>query len=186
MPQRDSVTVGSIPDDYRTNHPIVIAEKEQAHRPAGRRRRARHDHDRSAIALDGFLADYDRSAAPVLTIHVADRVGQRRGGSRRRRATSPQSQRAAASRRAASSSTSYQAGRRRGLGAGPRHLHRDAGPDRQVRSLAGGHRSTPARTSTTRISAAPIRTTSPPRSPIRPICSDRASRRRSMPRTAAA
>ena len=27
--QRDSVTVGSIPDDYRTNHPIVIAEKDQ-------------------------------------------------------------------------------------------------------------------------------------------------------------
>ncbi|MGY3328757.1 pilus biogenesis lipoprotein CpaD [Mesorhizobium sp. USDA 4775] len=27
--QRDSITVGAIPDDYRTNHPIVIAEKNQ-------------------------------------------------------------------------------------------------------------------------------------------------------------
>ncbi|MGO4835537.1 pilus assembly protein CpaD, partial [Rhizobiaceae sp. 2RAB30] len=27
--RRDSITVGSVPDDYRTNHPIVIAEKEQ-------------------------------------------------------------------------------------------------------------------------------------------------------------
>ena len=25
---RDSITVGSIPDDYRTNHPIVISEKD--------------------------------------------------------------------------------------------------------------------------------------------------------------
>ena len=28
-PKRDSVTVGAVPDDYRTNHPIVIAEKKQ-------------------------------------------------------------------------------------------------------------------------------------------------------------
>ena len=26
---RDSVTVGSVPDDYRTRHPIVVSEKEQ-------------------------------------------------------------------------------------------------------------------------------------------------------------
>ena len=27
--KRDSITVGAVPDDYRTNHPIVIAEKEE-------------------------------------------------------------------------------------------------------------------------------------------------------------
>ena len=25
--KRDSITVGAVPDDYRTNHPIVIAQK---------------------------------------------------------------------------------------------------------------------------------------------------------------
>ena len=64
---RDSVTVGSIPDDYRTNHPIVIAEKEEkidlvvgtSDRGATRPQKA---------ALEGFLAGYDRTAAPVLRI----------------------------------------------------------------------------------------------------------------------
>ena len=27
--KRDSITVGAVPDDYRTNHPIIIAEKEE-------------------------------------------------------------------------------------------------------------------------------------------------------------
>ena len=34
-------------------------------RPAGRRRRSRHDASRSASSLEGFLDGYDRSAAPV-------------------------------------------------------------------------------------------------------------------------
>ena len=33
--QRDSIVVGAIPDDYRTNHPIVIGEKEQVIEPLG-------------------------------------------------------------------------------------------------------------------------------------------------------
>ncbi|TIW33178.1 MAG: pilus assembly protein CpaD, partial [Mesorhizobium sp.] len=27
--KRDSITVGAVPDDYRTTHPIVIAEKNE-------------------------------------------------------------------------------------------------------------------------------------------------------------
>ena len=67
--KRDSVTVGAIPDDYRTNHPIVIAEKLQvldlpvASGSRGMTRKHR-------VALDGFLDTYDRSASPVVTITV--------------------------------------------------------------------------------------------------------------------
>ncbi|MDQ6435761.1 CpaD family pilus assembly protein [Mesorhizobium sp. LHD-90] len=65
----DSVTVGAIPDDYRTNHPIVIAEKEQViDLPVGAGDRGMTKTQR--VALGGFLADYDRSAAPVVTILV--------------------------------------------------------------------------------------------------------------------
>ena len=64
---RDSITVGAVPDDYRTNHPIVIGEKEMtlaipvaaSDRGASRQQRA---------SLEGFLDGYDRSAAPVLKI----------------------------------------------------------------------------------------------------------------------
>lgn len=67
--KRDSITVGSVPDDYRTNHPIVIAEKQEVvDVPVG-------SGDRGATApqkaaLEGFLNNYDRSASPVLTIMV--------------------------------------------------------------------------------------------------------------------
>lgn len=63
---RHSVTVGATPDDYRTNHPIMISEKEQVlDLPVGRS-------DRSATkaqiaTLEGFLSSYDRDAAPVVT-----------------------------------------------------------------------------------------------------------------------
>ncbi len=63
---RHSVTVGATPDDYRTNHPIMISEKEQVlDLPVGRS-------DRSATkaqiaTLEGFLSSYDRQAAPVVT-----------------------------------------------------------------------------------------------------------------------
>jgi len=66
---RDSITVGSIPDDYRTNHPIVIAEKDQKIDlpvAAGDRGITRFQRQ----TLLGFLDGYDRSAAPVLTILV--------------------------------------------------------------------------------------------------------------------
>lgn len=69
MPRTDSVVVGAIPDDYRTNHPIVIAEKEQVlDLPVGASDRGMTRSQRTALA--GFLADYDRSADPVLNILV--------------------------------------------------------------------------------------------------------------------
>lgn len=64
---RDSITVGAVPDDYRTNHPIVIAEKDQVIDlpvAAGERGMTRSHR----VSLDGFLDGYDRSASPVLTI----------------------------------------------------------------------------------------------------------------------
>lgn len=67
--QRDSIVVGSIPDDYRTNHPIVIGEKEQVvDIPVGIGDRGMTHMQR--VALQGFLANYDRTAAPVVTIFV--------------------------------------------------------------------------------------------------------------------
>ncbi len=69
MPQRDSITVGAVPDDYRTNHPIVIAEKEESiDIPVGASERGMTRSQR--VSLGGFLADYDRSASPVLNIQV--------------------------------------------------------------------------------------------------------------------
>jgi len=66
---RDSVVVGAIPDDYRTNHPIVIAEKEQSiDLPVGRSDKGMTKTQR--VALGGFLANYDRSASPILHILV--------------------------------------------------------------------------------------------------------------------
>ena len=67
MGKRDSITVGAIPDDYRTNHPIVIAEREEIlDLPVGASDRGITRPQRAS--LEGFLADYDRSAAPVLKI----------------------------------------------------------------------------------------------------------------------
>ena len=65
--KRDSITVGSVPDDYRTNHPIVIAEKEEVlDLPVGASDRGMTRAQRAS--LEGFLANYDRDAAPVLKI----------------------------------------------------------------------------------------------------------------------
>lgn len=65
--KRDSVVVGAIPDDYRTNHPIVIAEKEEKlDLPVAASDRGATASQRAS--LEGFLAGYDRSAAPPLTI----------------------------------------------------------------------------------------------------------------------
>lgn len=67
--QRDSVTVGAIPDDYRTNHPIVIAEKNQKiDLPVGAGDRGMTGSQRDTLL--GFLDGYDKSAAPTLTIQV--------------------------------------------------------------------------------------------------------------------
>ncbi len=65
--KRDSITVGAVPDDYRTNHPIVIAEKEEIlDLPVAATDRGATAPQRAS--LEGFLAGYDRTAAPVLTI----------------------------------------------------------------------------------------------------------------------
>jgi pilus assembly protein CpaD len=65
--KRDSITVGSVPDDYRTNHPIAIAEKEEVlDLPVGASDRGMTGQQR--VALEGFLSGYDRSAVPVLKI----------------------------------------------------------------------------------------------------------------------
>jgi pilus assembly protein CpaD len=65
--KRDHVEVGAVPDDYRTNHPIVISEQEQViDIPVGIA-----DERLSAsqkIAVRGFMADYDRASAPVVQI----------------------------------------------------------------------------------------------------------------------
>mgnify|MGYP003383209357 CR=1 FL=1 len=67
--KRDSITVGSVPDDYRTNHPIVIAEKEEIlDLPVASSDRGLTRPQKTAIA--GFMAGYDRSAAPVVTVIV--------------------------------------------------------------------------------------------------------------------
>lgn len=64
---RDSVVVGSIPDDYRTNHPIVIAEKNQTlDIPVGAGDSGITRGQR--ITFEGYLQHYDRNAAPTLTI----------------------------------------------------------------------------------------------------------------------
>ena len=66
---RDSITVGSVPDDYRTNHPIVISEKEKTiDIPVGVADRGVSRMQK--VATDGFIAGYDRSAAPVVSVMV--------------------------------------------------------------------------------------------------------------------
>lgn len=66
---RDSVTVGAIPDDYRTNHPIMISQQDRSlDIPVGASDR---DVTRAQKeSLLGFLAGYDRAAASVVTISV--------------------------------------------------------------------------------------------------------------------
>jgi pilus assembly protein CpaD len=64
---RDHVIVGAIPDDYRTNHPITISEREQVTDiPVGASDRGMTPAQRHQ--LEGFLDKYDRSAAPVVQI----------------------------------------------------------------------------------------------------------------------
>lgn len=65
--RRDSITVGSVPDDYRTNHPIVIAEQdEKIDLPVGVGDSAMSRIQRTA--LDGYMAHYDESTGAPITI----------------------------------------------------------------------------------------------------------------------
>ncbi|PZO77237.1 MAG: pilus assembly protein CpaD [Mesorhizobium amorphae] len=65
--ERHSISVGAIPDDYRTNHPITIAERDQVlDLPVGASDHGMTRNQRER--LGGFLSNYDRSASPVLTV----------------------------------------------------------------------------------------------------------------------
>ena len=67
--KRDSITVGSVPDDYRTNHPIVVEEREQVlDFPVGKSAHSMTSAQKAT--LDGFLAEYDRRAAPVVSVMI--------------------------------------------------------------------------------------------------------------------
>ncbi|WEX09335.1 CpaD family pilus assembly lipoprotein [Chelativorans sp. AA-79] len=67
--RRDSIAVGAVPDDYRTNHPIVLTEKEQtldlpvailAYRMTPQQK----------AAIDGFMEHYGESGQAIVTILV--------------------------------------------------------------------------------------------------------------------
>ncbi|WP_265515985.1 CpaD family pilus assembly protein [Nitratireductor luteus] len=67
--KRDSVIVGSVPDDYRTRHPIVIAEGEEIlDLPIGTSAYRMTGHQKAAIA--GFLDKYGDSGQSLVTILV--------------------------------------------------------------------------------------------------------------------
>lgn len=64
---RDHVEVGAIPDDYRTNHPIVISEREQVvDVPVGPGDERLSDAQKTAVV--GFMSNYDSTAAPVVQV----------------------------------------------------------------------------------------------------------------------
>jgi pilus assembly protein CpaD len=67
----DHVIVGAVPDDYRTNHPIVISEKEQVTDiPVGTSARGMTRSQRQQ--LQGFLDSYDHSAAPIVQFLIPE------------------------------------------------------------------------------------------------------------------
>lgn len=68
---RDSIVVGAVPDDYRTNHPIVVGEREKKiDIPVGISQRGLSRVQK--VAVDGFIADYDRrSSSTVLVLSPA-------------------------------------------------------------------------------------------------------------------
>ena len=66
---RDSITVGSVPDDYRTSHPIVISEREKKiDIPVGMTDTRMGQVQRAAV--HGFISNYDRRVSPMVSIMV--------------------------------------------------------------------------------------------------------------------
>ena len=66
---RESIIVGSIPDDYRTSHPIVLAESPSVlDLPVAVEARGLTTGQKATVG--GFLNGYDRAAAPMLAILV--------------------------------------------------------------------------------------------------------------------
>jgi pilus assembly protein CpaD len=75
--KRHHITVGSIPDDYRTNHPIVVAERDQAlDVPVGASTHRLSRAQREVIA--GHIAGYDGDSGAALRILVP--TGSRNAG----------------------------------------------------------------------------------------------------------
>jgi pilus assembly protein CpaD len=67
--KQNSVVVGAVPDDYRTNHPILVGEQERSvDIPVGLSDYRMSNPQRTA--LDGFMAGYDHSAKPMVTVMV--------------------------------------------------------------------------------------------------------------------
>lgn len=67
--KRDHVVVGSVPDDYRTNHPIVIAEQEQVlDLPAGANGGALTKGEKHTI--DGFLSRFEAGSGGIVRVLV--------------------------------------------------------------------------------------------------------------------
>ena len=66
---RDSIQVGAIPDDYRTNHPIVVGERERViDLPVAA---SAHKVSREqAQVLAGFMDDYDQRSGAAVSILV--------------------------------------------------------------------------------------------------------------------
>ena len=66
---RDSIQVGSIPDDYRTNHPIVVGERERTiDLPVAA---SAHKVSREqAQVLAGFMDDYDAKSGAAVRVLV--------------------------------------------------------------------------------------------------------------------
>jgi pilus assembly protein CpaD len=75
--KRHHITVGSIPDDYRTNHPITVAERDQAlDVPVGASTHRLSRAQREVIA--GHLANYELDSGAPLRILVPQ--GSRNAG----------------------------------------------------------------------------------------------------------
>ncbi len=67
--KRDSVIVGSIPDDYRTTHPIIISEKaQQIDLPIAASARKMSRDQMSTLA--GFMSGYDRRSGGTVSVLV--------------------------------------------------------------------------------------------------------------------
>lgn len=67
--KRDSITVGSVPDDYRTNHPIIVSEQDEVlDLPVGV---SEHGMTRvQRVAVDGYVSNYDHDGGAVISIMV--------------------------------------------------------------------------------------------------------------------
>lgn len=69
--QRQSITVGAVPDDYRTRHPIVLQDKDQVlDLPVGVFSYRMTQQQRAAIR--GFLDRYEESGKAVVTMLVPE------------------------------------------------------------------------------------------------------------------